>query len=477
MPAKNNLQQYKKKFELLGMILNNLRTGVVLCDKDLRIQFLNKSYANFYKIDQSRAIGALINKYFPGQTRIQQVLKNGIPDINVQYQWHGLTQIVSRVPIIEDGETVGVIAEIPYQRVEEIQAAINHIKQLRNRIDELEHELSHIYIARYSFDQIIGSSKAIEKATKIARSYAQSEAPVLLTAETGSGKELFAHAIHSGSHRVNGPLVIINCSAIPETLFEAEFFGYEKGAFTGATAKGKRGKIELVKGGTLFLDEIGDLPLFMQAKLLRVLDGESFERVGGNTLIKTDFRLISATNRNVDQMVESGTFRRDLLHRIDTLKLTIPPLRERLSDINPLSNFFLNKNGDDLAISFTFSQEVLDTFLSFTWPGNVRQLKNVCDYILTQIDRKSLEIAKKEKFTSFQIGKYHLPPPLQTNVFTEEKGELFFDTKELSPLSGAVRSFEKQYIKKCLGLFRGNKAKASRCLGISRQTLYEKIRR
>lgn len=476
MLAKNNLRQYKEKLELLGMILNHLRTGVVFCDKDLKIQFLNKSYAKFYKIDQSGAIGALINKYFPGQTRIEQVLKNGIPDINVEYQWHDVTQIVSRVPIIEDGEIVGVIAEIPYQRVEEIQAAINQIKQLRNRVDELEHELSHIYIARYSFDQIIGSSKAIEKAKKLARTFAQSEAPVLLMAETGSGKELFAHAIHSGSQRANGPLVIINCSAIPETLFEAEFFGYEKGAFTGATAKGKRGKLELAKGGTLFLDEIGDLPLFIQSKLLRVLDGESFERVGGNTLIKTDFRLISATNRNLDLMLESGTFRRDLLHRIDTLKLTIPPLRERFADIEPLCNSFLNKLGHDLGMSFTFSQEVMDTFLSFTWPGNVRQLKNVCDYVLTQIGRESLELAKREKCTSFAIGKYHLPPPLQTKVFPEEKGELFTDGKDLLPLSEAVTSFEKKYIKKCLRLFRGNKAKASRYLGISRQTLYVKIR-
>lgn len=477
MPSKNNSRQYKEKLKLLEMIFNHLRTGVVFCDKDLKIRFLNKSYAKFYKIDQSKAGGALINKYFPGQTRIEQVLKNGIPDINVEYQWHGLTQIVSRVPIIEDGETAGVIAEIPYQRVEEIQAAINHIKKLRNRIDELEHELSHIYIARYSFDQIIGSSKAIEKAKRAARKFAQSEAPVLLMAETGSGKELFAHAIHSGSQRVNGPLVIINCSAIPETLFEAEFFGYEKGAFTGATAKGKRGKLEFAKGGTLFLDEIGDLPLFMQAKLLRVLDGESFERVGGNTLINTDFRLISATNRNLDQMVESGTFRRDLLHRIDTLKLTIPPLRERLSDIKSLSNFFLTKNGNDLGISFTLSQEVLDIFLSFTWPGNVRQLRNVCDYVFTQIDRESLELAIREKYNSLEIGKYHLPPPLQTRVFTEEKSEWFSDGRDLMPLSEAVTSFEKKYIIKCLRLFKGNKAKASRYLGISRQTLYEKIRR
>jgi transcriptional regulator with PAS, ATPase and Fis domain len=449
---------------MLETILNNLRTGVVYCDPEAKIRYLNRSYAELYRIDRENAIGCRISEFFPGKTRVEHVIETGEPDIDTYYQWNGFTQIISRYPVLTRDRVIGALAEVHYRRLEEIEVALSRIRSLRGADETTKGDNPRAFAPHYTFDCIIGESEVMKNAREAARRFAMSKQPVLLYGETGTGKELFAHAIHGASPWVNGPLVVVNCSAITDNLFESEFFGYERGAFTGASLKGKQGKLEVAHGGTLFLDEIGDLPLGMQAKLLRVLDGHSFERVGGNKPIRVNFRLICATNRDLEKMVRKNMFRNDLLQRINTFNLTVPPLRERRMDIKPLCEYYINMLRVDSKAQVELSEEVLEIFGSYEWSGNVRQLKSVICFALTYMNGHS----------PFVILPKHLPGFLSKDKETLRAGDITFNS---SPLSEALADFEKQYIQECLSHTGWNKQKASRILSVSRQTLYEKMKR
>lgn len=231
------------------------------------------------------------------------------------------------------------------------------------------------------FGSIIGTSPAAEHMLRLIKRVANSPSPVLITGETGTGKELAARSIHEQSKRSNYPFIAINCSSIPETLFESELFGYEEGAFTGARKGGKMGKIEAAQGGTLFLDEIGELPLSIQPKLLRVLQEYELERVGSNKKIHLDVRIIAATNRDLYKMVEEKTFREDLFYRLNVINLKLPPLRERQGDIMPIAENYLKKLHLKMETPLqSFSDQVRERFISYSWPGNVRELQNAIEY-------------------------------------------------------------------------------------------------
>ncbi|MDK2819045.1 MAG: sigma-54-dependent Fis family transcriptional regulator [Spirochaetota bacterium] len=255
-----------------------------------------------------------------------------------------------------------------------IQRALSSTKSQQHS-KELEHRLDQ----RKGFKDIIGNSPQINKMIDILKQVSPTDATVLLLGESGVGKEVFANAIHENSERINGPFVKVHCAALPETLLESELFGHEKGAFTGATTK-RQGRFERADGGTIFLDEIGDISPHVQVKLLRVLQEREFERVGGEETITVDIRIITATNKNLEQAVKNGTFREDLYYRLNVVEITIPPLRERTEDIPKLSIEFLqritkkyNKN------IIEFSPEVLNIFLKYPWPGNIRELQNAIE--------------------------------------------------------------------------------------------------
>ena len=288
---------------------------------------------------------------------------------------------------------------------------------------------------------------------------ADTDFTVLILGESGTGKELVAGAIHRNSRRREGPFIRINCAAIPENLLESELFGYERGAFTGASNK-KLGKFELAHGGTLFLDEISEMPLGMQVKLLRVLQEKEFERVGGTRTIKVDTRIIAATNRNLAQMVDEGLFREDLYYRLNVVTIQVPPLRERKEDIRLLAAHFTKEAAAKLNKPVRgVSDEVIELFEAYDWPGNVRELKNVCD--------RAVVLAR-----GLLITRDELPATLQPG-FQESIGVKLGAGQTLQEILGDV---ERNIVLQALKEHNYNRTKTAQALGISRRTLYGKIK-
>ncbi len=273
---------------------------------------------------------------------------------------------LSVVPVIRAGECLGAFASL--QRFNELEKRQN---ELRGQL------LRKGYLAKYRFEDVVGCSEAIERTRDILRKMAEAESPVLLIGETGTGKELFAHAVHLASRRSDGPFVAINVAAMPENLLESELFGYEEGAFTGAKKGGRPGLFEFAHQGTLFLDEVEGMSPAMQVKLLRVLQEQEVMRVGGNQIIHVDVRIVAATNEALEERVEKGSFRRDLYYRLNALPALIPPLRERGDDIFLLIDYFRKQAGG----TFELSKEVHEMFVSYRWPGNIRELANVVEYL------------------------------------------------------------------------------------------------
>lgn len=268
------------------------------------------------------------------------------------------------------------------------------------------------------FGNIVGMTPEIEAVHRMIKRVANSPTPVLITGDTGTGKELAARAIHEQSRRNKYPFVAINCSSIPETLFESELFGYDEGSFTGAKKGGKQGKIEMAQGGTLFLDEIGEMPLSAQPKLLRVLQEYELERVGSNKKVHLDIRIIAATNRDLSEMVEERTFRSDLYYRINVLNLKLPPLRNRKTDIIPIAMNYLEKVRSKMSTPLkTISPEAEAVFLSYSWPGNVRELQNVIEYAANLCEGEALlptDLPETIKNPKIPLVKKPIPPPSRT---------------------------------------------------------------
>ncbi len=258
---------------------------------------------------------------------------------------------------------------------------------------------------QYTLNSIIGDHPAMEDLKSKIQKVAKSPSAVLITGETGTGKELFARAIHFSSHRQHKPFMPINCAAIPESLLESELFGYEEGAFSGAKRKGKSGLFELANGGTLFLDEIGDMPLHLQAKLLRVLQDHQIRRIGGSKFIHLDVRIVAATNQNIEKQIAEDKFRSDLYYRLNIINLSIPPLRERFSDIEYLANYFLKKYAFEFHMDFFgFEEGIMNIFRQYDWPGNVRELENTIEYMVNIEESKYLTYSSlPEKLKSLSI--------------------------------------------------------------------------
>ena len=345
--------------------------------------------------------------------------------------------------------------------VEDIQVKIGKILKFLEERKKAEYFFDE-FRKGHEFKDILGKSKPILEAISLARKVAQTNTPVLLTGESGTGKELFARAIHLSSKRKKGPFIPINCASIPETLLESELFGYEKGAFTGAYEK-RKGKIELASDGTLFLDEIGEMPLSLQAKLLRVLEEKQFYPLGSAKPVTVDFRLITATNRELEQLVKEGKFREDLLYRINVFTIKLPPLRERGEDILILANYFIKKFSSDLGKKPPIlSDEVKEIFLKYPWRGNVRELQNV-------IERACI-------ITEEKITLRHLPPEFLETDKTEQNEEIVPTPDFMLPPQGIVLDdLEKKLIIQALEKTNYNVSKAAKLLGLSRPTLRYRI--
>lgn len=337
----------------------------------------------------------------------------------------------------------------------ETKSLINEVRRLHRQQKE-NYENSHIYGVSPQIHYVKELIGMISKTHKTS---------VLIQGESGTGKELAANAIHYSSHRQDKPLMKINCSAIPDSLLESELFGYEKGAFTDAKNT-KKGLFELADGGTVFLDEIGDMNPFLQSKILRVLENQTFMRVGGEREIKVDIRVIAATNKNLEAMVKEGLFRKDLYYRLKVMVVEMPPLRDRLEDILLLSSLFIEENNKEYNKTIKgFSDEAKKLMVQYAWPGNVRELKNVIERAMILTDQEV-------------ITPKHLPFELkQTEKMAQEnRGEEISEaTMDLSDMS--LEGMEKHHLSKVLKRLEWNKSKASKFLGISRATLRAKIKK
>ena len=310
-------------------------------------------------------------------------------------------------------------------------------------------------VKKSSFDEIIGSSRAIQKVKEEARTFAVGTSNILIQGESGTGKEVFANAIHQESKYANGPFIAVNCAAIPDNLLESELFGYEEGSFTGAAKGGRIGKFEMANHGTLFLDEIGELPIHLQPKLLRAIQERKIQRVGSAKQIEVDIRIISATNRDLRKMIDTGEFREDLFYRLGVIPIEIPPLRERKDDIAELAAYFLRMYADmlDKPQIAGFEQNVLHRLCSYDWPGNVRELQNTIEYAVNKCKTDKIEL--QDIANRMERTRHAAAEPVRNLEEVERELiqnalEVYSDTQE-------------------------GKAKAAEALGISRATLYRKI--
>jgi transcriptional regulator with PAS, ATPase and Fis domain len=384
--------------------------------------------------------------------------RTGKPEINHVQKIRGRNIVVQRIPIWKDGRIIAVFGLVMFHDAREVGRLAKRLSQLESKVRIYEQELLNLRSTRYTFDSIIGESPAVHELKEEALKATTNQFPVLITGESGTGKELFAQAIHHASERRIHPFIRINCAAIPSDLVESELFGYEKGAFTGARREGKPGKFEMAHRGTVFLDEIGDLPLEIQPKLLRALEEKEFERIGGTSVIQSDFRLIAATNQQLTQMMEEGRFRKDLYYRLNVIPLHLPALRQRKEDILPLARHMINRLADEANIARLRLEPASEQALTlYDWPGNVRELSNVIERTLGSLRGDTIRLED-----------------LPFYIFPERKKPVESGT---TPLRTARLHSEKEAICRALEKARFNKSRAAKILGIHRTHLYKKMKK
>ncbi len=448
-----------EKIQLYEGVLNNITSGVLITDPDGYIVFFSESYGKFLGMDPKAQIGKHTTEVIEN-SRMHIVAKTGIPEINYPHQIMGRNQIVQRIPIKINGKVAAVFGQVMFEDIKDVQILADKLNILESKVQLYEKELENLRASKYSCRNIVGSSPAIIEVRKIGQRAAKLNSPVLICGESGTGKELFAHAIHRASDRHRQPFIRLNCSAIPKDLLEAELFGYEPGAFTGAGNKGKPGKFELAHQGTIFLDEISELPLAMQPKLLRVVEEKVVERLGATRPVKCDFRLIAATNENLEDCVQKGTFRKDLYYRLNVILLNIPPLRERREDISLIASYLIQNLCRDFGLSPKgISPEVMRIFENHDWPGNVRELSNILERTLSMMDERE-ECIREE----------HLPLFFRSLSERSERSQARI-LKDLRATS------ERDAVLHAIKVSNNNKNQAARILGIHRTALYKKMKK
>ncbi|HVO18631.1 MAG TPA: sigma 54-interacting transcriptional regulator [Anaeromyxobacter sp.] len=446
----------EKERVMLEEALAHAYEGLIITDPDGIIVKSNRAYANFLGVKLEDMIGKHVTAVIEN-TRMHIVARTGVPEIAQIQRIRGHDMVCSRIPIIDQGKVVAVVGKIMFQDVGDLFAMTGKFAKMEKELEFYKSELSRRLGARYSFDNIVGRSAALERVKELGRKVARSESTVLLEGESGTGKELFAHAIHVASARSLGPFVKVNCAAIPESLFESELFGYKQGAFTGAQRHGKKGKFALADGGTIFLDEVSELPLAMQVKLLRVLQEKEIEPVGAIGPEAIDVRIIAASNRGLEQLTEQGGFRQDLFYRLNVVRLSIPPLRERQEDIPLIAEELLRRLEKETGIPVeSVAADAEQVLIAYPWPGNVRELGNVLEQTL---------YVKTDRI----IHRSDLPRALQNSA----RGGL--PPEEFQTLRHLLHRTEEEIIRRALREARGDKQLAARRLGISKSSIYAKI--
>ncbi len=421
----------------LAAVLDNVQAGILCVSNDLAISVCNRQAMRLIAPRAKIAVGDDGRRCLPAQL-VAQLKAATTPEMGVVLSLGGRKVVVNTIPLCVRGEQVGIIA------------TLQDVEQIEQTSDAIRREVAAKgYVARHRFEDIVGKSPSLTEALACARSYGASDAPTIIYGETGVGKELFAQGMHNASSRRDNPFVAVNCAALPESILESELFGYVHGAFTGARQGGKLGLFELAGSGTIFLDEIGDISPAIQARLLRVLQEKQLMRLGADRVTRIDCRIITATNRDLREEVRRGRFREDLYYRLNVLRLTVPPLRQRKGDVKALCRHFLEhyRNQYHKPI-WEIEPEVLAAFERHTWPGNVRELQHTVERLVVLTNGNQLSLAG---------ARLELAEPA-------------------APAASPAEDLSDEAVLEALARFKWNKQQAARHLGIHRTTLWRRIK-
>jgi transcriptional regulator with PAS, ATPase and Fis domain len=451
-----------RAMESLFERLESLCEGAIAVDTAGQVVYVNEKYLPALGLNHvSEAIGRPIEEIIPNSL-MRRVVETGKP-ILLDIMELGREQlVVTRMPIEDENRRViGAIGFVLFDHLDSLKPLIARVNQLENELRSAKRQLSQPRSARFTFEDYVGETPAITQAKGLARRAARQSVTVLLTGETGTGKEMLAQAIHNASARAEKPFVSVNLAAIPDTLIESEFFGAVPGAYTGADRKGREGKFRIADGGTLFLDEVGEMPLQLQAKLLRALQEREIEPLGSDKVVKVDVRVIAATNVDLQRRVTEGAFRSDLFYRLNVLAITLPPLRDCADDLPAICARLL----DDIRTSGDYvnpriTPSALAALARYDWPGNVRELRNILERALILSDSGRLTGEDFERILPVGAGAKAAPAKPAGAVV---------------PLAQAEAAFEKQTLEHALLASNGQITEAAKRLRISRATFYKKL--
>ncbi len=458
----------------------NASEGMMLVDRQARVVWINDHYRRFLPAlgfeREEDFVGHPVSKVVQN-TQMHHVLETGRPILMDLLTNRAGTFVVTRIPLRDaKGEVIGALGIVLVAQADlAMQPLIEKFSLLQRDLDEAKRELATrrhpqgVRQSKYTFASFVGMSVAALEVKRHARRAAQSSSPVLLLGETGTGKELLAHAIHAASNRAQGPFIGVNIAAIPDTLLESEFFGFAPGAFTGADRKGREGKFQLASGGTLFLDEIGDMPLSLQSKLLRALQEGEVEPLGSNKLVPIDVRVIAATSRDLGKLVKDGGFREDLFYRLHVLPIRVSPLRERHTDIPALVEVL----AEDIASrsgmhALEPTAQAMALLSAQTWRGNIRELRNVLEQAAMRSESHLID-AEHVQQVLHESGVQPRPAVDASDPVQQTPGD------SVRPLAEQIADLEANAIAQAMQLFKGNKAQVAKALGISRATLYSRL--
>jgi transcriptional regulator with PAS, ATPase and Fis domain len=451
-------------WDIINHLITDPFNAMTVVDDRARIVYLSPVHEGFFGLDRGAAIGRQVNEVIEN-TRLDHVARTGKAEIGDVQRMRGEERIVNRTPIFRDGDLVGAIGRVMFKGPEQVHALNRRVNALEKELEFYRRETQALRREAIDLDTIAGNSNAIRRLKDDISRVAPLDVPVLILGESGTGKELVAFSIHRLSPRNAEKMVVVNSAALPEGLVESELFGYEPGTFTGADRKGRRGKFEQANGSSLFLDEVGDMPLDVQGKLLRVLQDKMVHRVGGEVGRKVDFRLIAATNRDLQNLMSKQDFRLDFYYRISPVVLKVPPLRERLDDIPLLVEMFLSEfsRRHQRAVPEVDS-EVYPFLARQNWPGNIRQLRHAVERAIIFLEGNRLRIAD-----------FHRSDDLLLQASTDTS--MIFNPAETDKpgLQMALDHLEGKLIRDALTRYKGNKKRAAEELGISRSYLYKKL--
>ncbi|MDD2421313.1 MAG: sigma 54-interacting transcriptional regulator [Heliobacteriaceae bacterium] len=454
---KRELESTRNLKDVLETVLDTAFEGIVVVNKKARITMFNRAFCEFLGVNQEDVLGRPVQDVIEN-SRMHHIVKTGVAEIGEVQQIKGNNMICSRIPLKRNNVVWGAVGKVLFRDVSDLRSLVQRVERLQTEVEFYKSELKRHQGTRFSLANVIGNSPQMWELRELVRKVAKNNSTIIIRGESGTGKEVIAHSLHNASPRAHRPFVKVNCAALPENLLESELFGYREGAFTGAKKEGKIGKFELANGGTIFLDEIGDMPLNMQVKLLRVLQEKEIEPLGSTRPVKVNVRIVAATNRSLEDMIQKGTFREDLFYRLNVVMLHMPPLRNRTEDIPLLVDYLMKKLAGQMGcLRKSISPDAWDCLLSYHWPGNVRELENVLE--------RALNLVEDDIITKNHLPYYlrcgNPPPPAEG----------------ITPLKQAVEKLEQTLILRALEATAGDCQAASRLLKISKSSFYEKMAR